>query len=50
GFVPNSFERVIEYVPTLNEISVTLGVYAIGFLLITVLYKVAISVREEKDM
>lgn len=50
GFVPNSFERVIEYVPTMNEISVTMGVYAIGFLLITVFYKVAISVREEKDM
>lgn len=48
GFVPNSFERVIEYTPTMNEILVTLGVYAIGLLLITVLYKVAISVREEK--
>lgn len=49
GFVPNSFERVIEYVPSSNEIQVTLGVYAIGLLLITILYKVAISVREEKD-
>ena len=49
GFVPNSFERVIEYVPTTNEIQVTLGVYAIGLLLITILYKVAISVREEKE-
>ncbi|HWQ41984.1 MAG TPA: NrfD/PsrC family molybdoenzyme membrane anchor subunit [Desulfosporosinus sp.] len=49
GFVPNSFERIVEYTPSLNEISVTLGVYAIGILLITILYKVAISVREEKD-
>ncbi|KGK82229.1 menaquinol oxidoreductase [Desulfosporosinus sp. HMP52] len=48
GFVPNSFERVIEYAPTLNEILVTLAVYAIGMLLVTILYKVAISVREEK--
>jgi molybdopterin-containing oxidoreductase family membrane subunit len=48
GFVPNSFERVIEYTPTLNEISVTLAIYAIGALLVTVLYKIAISVREEK--
>ena len=48
GFVPNSFDRVIEYFPTSNEISIVLGVYAIGFLLLTVLYKVAISVREEK--
>lgn len=50
GFVPNSFERVIEYTPTLNEISVTLAIYAIGALLITILYKVAISVREEKSI
>jgi len=48
GFVPNSFGRVTEYFPTSNEISIVLGVYAIGFLLLTVLYKVAISVREEK--
>lgn len=48
GFVPNSFEKVVEYAPTLNEVLVTLGVYAIGILLITILYKVAISVREEK--
>lgn len=48
GFVPNSFERVTEYFPTSNEISIVLGVYAIGFLLLTILYKVAISVREEK--
>ena len=50
GFVPNAFEKVVEYSPTLNEISVTLAIYAIGFLLITILYKVAISVREEKDL
>ncbi|MDR3540963.1 MAG: polysulfide reductase NrfD [Desulfosporosinus sp.] len=48
GFVPNSFDRVTEYFPTSNEISIVLGVYAIGFLLLTILYKVAISVREEK--
>lgn len=33
GFIPNSFERVTEYVITNTEISVTLGVYAIGILL-----------------
>jgi len=47
GFVPNSFDRVTEYFPTSNEISIVLGVYAIGFLILTILYKVAISVREE---
>ena len=49
GFVPNPFDRVTEYVITNTEIFVTLGVYAIGMLLITILYKVAISVREQND-
>lgn len=47
GFVPNSFERVIEYIPTSNEISIVLGVYAIGILVLSIFYKVAISVRTE---
>jgi Ni/Fe-hydrogenase subunit HybB-like protein len=47
GFVPNMFERVTEYWPTLLETLITLGIWAIGFLVLTVLYKVAIAVREE---
>lgn len=47
GFVPNPFERVTEYTPTLLEILITLGVYGIGFLVLTVLYKVAVAVKEE---
>ena len=47
GFVPNMFETVTEYWPTLPETIITIGVWAIGFLVLTVLYKVAISVREE---
>lgn len=47
GFVPNPFDRVTEYWPTLPETMITVGVWSIGFLVLTVLYKVAISVREE---
>lgn len=47
GFVPNSFGHVVEYVPTVTELLVILGVYAIGLLVLTVLYKVATSVRED---
>ena len=47
GFVPNPFERVTEYWPTLAEALITLGVWGIGALILTVLYKVAVSVREE---
>ena len=46
GFVPNMFESVTEYWPTLPESIITLGVWAIGMLVLTVLYKVAVSVRE----
>ena len=48
GFVPNPFERVFEYWPTLPELIITIGVYAVGFLVLTVLYKVAVSVREQQ--
>lgn len=47
GFVPNMFERFVEYWPTLPETLITIGVWAIGFLVLTLLYKVAVSVREE---
>jgi len=46
GFVPNMFERVTEYWPSLPEALITLGVWSIGFLILTILYKVAIAVRE----
>lgn len=47
GFVPNTFEGITEYWPTMLETLITLGVWGIGFLLLTVLYKVAIAVRED---
>jgi len=47
GFIPNMFEKVTEYWPTLPEALITLGVWAIGFLVLTVLYKIAVSIREE---
>lgn len=47
GFIPNPFNTVTEYFPTFPELGISLGVYATGFLVLTVLYKVAISVKEE---
>ncbi|MBI4822966.1 MAG: polysulfide reductase NrfD [Nitrospirae bacterium] len=47
GFVPNPFEKVTEYWPTWPEVIITLAVWAVGFLVLTVLYKVAVSVKEE---
>jgi [DsrC]-trisulfide reductase subunit P len=47
GFVPNPLEHVVEYWPTLPEFLITLGVYSVGGLVLTILYKVAVSVKEE---
>ena len=47
GFVPNPFERITEYWPTLPEAAITMAVWAIGFLVLTILYKIAISIKEE---
>jgi Ni/Fe-hydrogenase subunit HybB-like protein len=47
GFVPNPFDRVFEYWPTTPEVFISIAVWAIGFLILTLLYKVAVSVKEE---
>jgi molybdopterin-containing oxidoreductase family membrane subunit len=46
GFIPNPMESITEYVPSGVEIMIALGIWSLGFLIITVLYKVAISVRK----
>ena len=47
GFVPNALGHVTEYIPTGAELTIIMGVYAIGLLILTVLYKVVIAVREQ---
>jgi molybdopterin-containing oxidoreductase family membrane subunit len=50
GFVPSPLGKVTQYVPTMPEIAITLGVYAIGFFLLSVLYKIVVSVREKLEV
>jgi Ni/Fe-hydrogenase subunit HybB-like protein len=47
GFIPSPLGAITEYAPTVYEISITLGILAIGFLMVTVFYKIALSIREE---
>ncbi|MFW6235738.1 MAG: NrfD/PsrC family molybdoenzyme membrane anchor subunit, partial [Desulfovibrionales bacterium] len=47
GFVPNMFNTVTEYAPTLMELAVSMAVYATGALILTVLWKVGIGVKKE---
>jgi molybdopterin-containing oxidoreductase family membrane subunit len=46
GFVPSPLGAITEYAPTLPEILIALGIWSLGFLMITVFYKIALSVRE----
>jgi molybdopterin-containing oxidoreductase family membrane subunit len=47
GFTPTPLHEVAEYIPSLPEIGIALGVWAMGFLVLTVLFKIAVSVKEE---
>ena len=47
GFVPSPLGDVTRYVPTLPEISITLAIWAVGVLLVTLLCKIALAVRGE---
>jgi len=49
GFIPSTLHEVREYAPTGPELMITLGVYGIGALVLTVLYKIAVGVREETE-
>ncbi len=47
GFIPNPLGVVVEYWPTFPEVMIAIGVYGIGALAVTLLYKIALSVRGE---
>ncbi len=47
GFVPNPLGEITEYWPTLPEVLISLGVYAIGALMVTGFYRIALAERGE---
>ncbi|MFP4036318.1 MAG: sulfate reduction electron transfer complex DsrMKJOP subunit DsrP [Desulfobacteraceae bacterium] len=47
GFTPNPFERVTVYWPTVPEVLISTAVWATGFFVLTVLYKIVVGVKEE---
>lgn len=49
GFIPSPLEAITEYMPTGTEIAITLGGWAVGFLLLTFFYNIFISVRRDID-
>jgi len=48
GFIPSPLDKVTEYMPTFPEILISLGVYGIGFFILSVLYKIVISIRDKQ--
>jgi molybdopterin-containing oxidoreductase family membrane subunit len=47
GFTPSPLHEVNEYIPSLPEILIALGVWAMGFLILTLLFKIAVGIKEE---
>ena len=48
GFIPGPYGKIAEYLPTGIEIGVTLGIWAMGALIFTVLAKTAIKIETGK--
>jgi molybdopterin-containing oxidoreductase family membrane subunit len=44
GFTPDTLGEIYEYTPTLIELRVAAGIFALGFLIFTLLLKVAVPV------
>jgi Ni/Fe-hydrogenase subunit HybB-like protein len=49
GFIPSPLGRITDYAPTAPEVAITVGVYSVGFFVLTVLYKVVVNVRERLE-
>jgi len=49
GLVMNPLHEIVEYYPTANEIGITVGIWATGFFLVTLFYKIAVSVEHEVE-
>ena len=47
GFIPSPLGEISSYSPTISEILITKGVWAVGLLIITALFKIGTSVKED---
>lgn len=49
GFTPNPFEQITNYMPTLPEVSIAGAIYAVGLLVLSLLWKIALDVKKEAN-
>ena len=50
GFVPTPLHEVVDYAPTIPEAIISLGIYGIGLLILTILVKIVITVQKEASI
>jgi molybdopterin-containing oxidoreductase family membrane subunit len=44
GLTPDTMGEIYEYYPTFNEVRVAAGIFAVGFLVFTLMLKVAVPI------
>ncbi|SHN51718.1 sulfate reduction electron transfer complex DsrMKJOP subunit DsrP [Desulfovibrio litoralis] len=49
GFTPNTFEQITPYTPSIVEILIAMGVFGIGLLILSILWKIALEVKKEAE-
>lgn len=49
GFIPSPLETITEYFPTGTEVGITLGVWAVGLIILTLFYQIFVAVRSDID-
>ena len=47
GFIPTPLHKVVDYTPTLIELIISFGIYSVGALVLTILFKIAVGVKRE---
>ena len=47
AFIPNVFGRIMEYPPSWVELTISLGIYCLGMLVITAFYKITMAIKGE---
>jgi molybdopterin-containing oxidoreductase family membrane subunit len=47
GFIPTPLHQVADYIPTALELLVSMGIYGIGAIILTILFKLVVGVRNE---
>lgn len=47
GFTPNVFDKVTVYTPTIIELTIGAGIFCVGLLILSCLWKIALDVKKE---